>query len=321
MDTSAKKISVVTSLYGTAKYVPNFYHQYLHCLKEIGLDYEFIFVDDGSPDNSASLVSELIKKDRKIKLVSLSRNFGQYPAMFAGIKHASGDLIFTSDSDLEELPENLLLFYQTFTQEKNIDFLYGIVEKRQAGLLQNLLSNAFYQMMNWISDVKLHRNMSWQTMMKKQYATALMQFQEAETLPVGIMVLTGFNQKSILIKKIYKGQSSYTLGNRFQLAINSITAFSAKPLIYIGLFGIVITALAFVLLLVTVIRELYYTDYQAGWVSVMVSIWFVGGLILSSVGVIGIYLSKIFNQVKNRPLYIVKSIIGGEIEKDSQSGS
>jgi len=122
------------------------------------------------------------------------------------------------------------------------------------------------------------------------------------------MMLTGFKQDHILIDKSYKGSTSYTFRKRLTLAFNSITAFSSKPLLIIGLFGIFITILSFIFVIVAVVMR-YYIDYQIGWISIILSIWLVGGFMLSSIGVVGIYLAKIFNQVKNRPLYIIREIV------------
>jgi putative glycosyltransferase len=146
--------------------------------------------------------------------------------------------------------------------------------------------------------------------MSKKYKEALLRYNESETLPAGLMALTGFKQKQIKIEKSFKGVSTYSFRKRLKLALNSITAFSSKPLVFIGLLGMSITSMAFLILLITIIRKLFFTDFQSGWISIIVSIWLVGGLILSSVGIIGIYLAKVFNQVKNRPLYIIKEIIG-----------
>ena len=155
----------------------------------------------------------------------------------------------------------------------------------------------------------LKHDQAWQRIMTKRYVEALLKYTEVESLPAGLMVLAGFNQRPIEIEKHFKGRSSYTPRKRLRLAVNSITSFSSKPLILVGLFGIVVTACAFLILTLTVIRKIMFADFQAGWVSLIGSIWCIGGLILSSVGIVGVYLSKIFNQVKNRPLFVVKEIL------------
>jgi len=229
--------------------------------------------------------------------------------MFAGMGNANGDLIFTSDSDLEEPPENLVDFYSRVKQNPGIDILYAVVRKRDGGIVRNFFGSLFYKFMRWGTDVQIPENMSWQIMMTRSYVNALMLYNEAETLPAGLMMLAGFNHDSILIDKTYKGSTSYTFSKRLKLAFNSITAFSSKPLIFISIIGISITFLSFIGIIIAIILKLFFINYRSGWVSLLLSIWFMGGLILSSVGIIGIYMAKIFNQVKGRPLYIIKTII------------
>ena len=307
------KISIVTSLYRSAEFVNEFYERHLACIKQLGLNYEFIFVDDGYPDNAILNVKALIKNDEKVKLIVFSRNFGQYPAMFAGMKHASGDIIYTTDSDLEEAPENILKLYDSMKQNTELDIIYGLVNTRKGGFIKAIMGNLFYRIMVWVSDVKIPKNISWQILMKKDYVTALMQYDEAETLPSGLMMLTGFNQSSIQIEKSYKGNSTYSFSKRLKLAMNSITAFSSKPMVFIGLIGLGITFIAFIGMISAIIIKLFFLNYQPGWISIILSIWLIGGLILSSVGITGIYIAKIFNQVKRRPLYIIKSIIQADV--------
>jgi putative glycosyltransferase len=308
-----QKISIVTSLYKSSNYISDFYNSYVAYLRQLNVDYEFLFVDDGSPDDSANKVKELIQKDNKVKLILFSRNFGQYQAMFAGMATATGDLIYTSDCDLEEPPGNLIVFYNKMQQNPDTDFLYGVVKERKGGLIKSYFGGLFLKILRWSSDVDIPQNMSWQIIMKKKYVDALMRYNEAETLPAGIMMLTGFKQDSILIDKSYKGSTSYTFNKRLKLAFNSITAFSSKPLVFIGLVGIFITIISFFTIIVAIILKLLFFNFTSGWISVILSIWFMGGLILSSIGIVGIYIAKIFNQVKNRPLYIIKSIITKDI--------
>ncbi len=303
------KISVVTSLYKSRDYVHDFYNEYRKYLAQLGVDYEFVFVDDGSPDDSAARVKELIKMDPKVKLVVFSRNFGQYPAMFAAIANASGDLIFTSDCDLEEGPENILTFYETMKKDEEKDVLYGIVKERTGGFVKGFLGRMFFNLLRWGSDVNIPHNMSWQILMKQRYAKVLVSFKETETLPAGLMMLTGFNAGYIYIEKSYKGSTTYTFRKRIKLAFNSITAFSSKPLLSIGLLGLAITIISFTGVLVAIFLKLFVYEYQPGWISIILSIWLIGGLMLSSIGVVGIYLAKVFNQVKNRPLYIIREIL------------
>ncbi len=300
------KISFVTSLYKSGAYVHEFYNRYLACARQLGVPYEFVFVDDGSPDNSAEKVRELIAIDENVRLVIFSRNFGQYPAMFAAIANATGDWVFTSDCDLEEAPENIHMFWDLVKNEDVYDVVYGIVNSRTGGFVKSSLGKIFFRVLRWGADTDIPENMSWQILMSKEYARVLTSYQETETLPAGLMILTGFRSKYVYIDKPYKGSTTYTFRKRIKLAFNSITAFSSKPLVYIGLFGISITLVSFIATAIAIVLKLFFIDYQSGWISIILSIWLVGGLLLCSIGIVGIYLAKIFNQIKQRPLYIIR---------------
>ncbi len=303
-------ISLVTSLYRSAPYIEEFHRQHVAVLKDLGIDdYEFVFVDDGSPDNSAAVATALARRDARVRVVLLSKNFGQYPAMFAGLAHARGDIVYTMDCDLEEDPRNLAAFLTLREESPDLDFIFGEVDTRSGGAVRGWLGGLFFKLMNAMSDVRLHENISWQILMSRRYVDNLLRFNELETLPGGLMVLTGFAQRAVPIQKTFKGTTTYPLSKRVKLAVNSITAFSSKPLVFIGLLGIGITGAAFLGLLLIVVLRLFFFNFQTGWISLIASIWLVGGLILSSIGVVGIYLAKVFNQVKGRPLYIVKEVI------------
>jgi putative glycosyltransferase len=307
-----KKISLVTSLYRSASYVVDFHDRHLECLRSLNLDWEFIFVDDGSPDQSGQLIKSLIANQKNVKLVSLSRNFGQHAAMFAGMAHASGDFIYTADCDLEEEPENILAMFEVLHQQPEVDVVYSVVAKRDGGFLSKTLGYVFFALLDFASSVKVPHNQGWQRIMTKDYVDALLKYEEAESLPGGLMALAGFNQVAFVIEKKFKGTTTYSFKKRFVLAVNSLVAFSSTPLIFIALLGFGISTISFIFLIEILFKKLFVHNYQTGWISIFVSIWCVGGLILSSVGVCGIYIAKIFNQVKARPKYIVRKVFGPE---------
>jgi putative glycosyltransferase len=228
--------------------------------------------------------------------------------MFAGLTYATGNYVYATDCDLEEPPENIERLYRNIKSDPGCDVYYCVLKSRSGDVFRNLCGKLFYLLLDVFADIKIPHDQAWQRIMTRRYVQALLQYSEIESLPAGLMALAGFTQRPVEIEKHFKGTSSYTLGKRLTLAINSIASFSSKPLILVGVAGFIITAFAFVLLTATLIRKLTIADYQAGWVSLIGSIWFIGGLILTSVGIVGIYLAKIFNQVKNRPLFIVREI-------------
>jgi putative glycosyltransferase len=304
-----KSISFVTSLYYSSKYINDFYLEHKSIAEALNLSYEFIFVNDGYTDNSVDLVKEIIASDTNVKLIVLSRNFGQYPAMFAGMAHATAELIYTNDADLEEDPKNLYEMYNQMKNDEDIDVVYAVIKERTGGLIRGYFGKLFFNFLDYLSDIKIDRNQGWQRLQTYNYVQSLLLYKEAETFPAGLMALSGYNQKPFLIEKNYKGSTVYTFKKRLQFAFNSLIAFSSKPLVIISVIGAIISFISLLALVLVVVNKLCNTSYQSGWVSIIVSIWFVGGLILTSVGIIGIYLAKVFNQIKNRPLYIIKKII------------
>ncbi len=302
-------ISVVTSLYHSESYISPFYCRAKSAICELGFDYEFIFVNDASPDNSSREVQNLMNNDEKITLIELSRNFGQYPAMFAGMKYAKGDLIYILDCDLEEEPGNIKKFYKCMQENPEIDVVYGEVESREGGFVKRKLGKYFHVIMGMLSDYNIPQNQAWSRLMKRSYLNQLLSFKEAETFPAALMYITGFNQKSIPIKKNYKGSTSYSFIRRMRVALSAITSFSSKPLIIIAMMGLFIFIFSMFFIILILIQKLLFINFQVGWASIIASIWASGGLIIFSIGIVGLYVAKIFNQVKNRPLYIIKSII------------
>ncbi|MDB5389822.1 MAG: hypothetical protein JWM11_5468 [Planctomycetaceae bacterium] len=303
-----KKISVVTSLYRSAPYIRDFYDKHHDCLNRLNVDFEFIFVDDGSPDNSVHIVRELLARCNRITLVRLSRNFGQHAAMFAGLAHATGDYIYATDCDLEEAPENIEKMFAMLQSNSDIDVVYGVLRRRNAGLVADTLSSLFYFILNTMADVHIPHNQTWQRIMSKQYVQELLRYQEVMALPVGLMALVGFNQEPLFIDKTFKGVTSYSLTRRTTLALSAFISYSTKPLSWLCFAGLGLAGISFAFILAICFAKSLGMDYQTGWSSLIASIWCVGGLVLFSIGIVGTYLARVFEQVKNRPRYIVKQI-------------
>ncbi len=299
-------ISVVTALYQSEPYIEEFYRRHKESIAKIGVDFEFVFVSDGSPDASEAVVLRLSEQDPRVRLIVLSRNFGQHAAMFAGIAEAKGEHVYAADCDLEEAPENIIQFYATLHRDLDVDVVYGVLKKRSGGLARDVLGRIFYRILNAISSVSIPRDQAWQRVMTRRYVEALLRYAEVETLPAGLMALAGFRQIPIEIEKPFKGSSTYSFRKRLVLALNSLASFSSAPLIGICMIGIGVTIVSSLVILGIVTAKILKYDFQSGWISLISSIWCVGGMILASTGIVGIYLAKVFNQVKNRPLYIIK---------------
>ncbi|PIK14682.1 glycosyltransferase family 2 protein [Halobacteriovorax sp. JY17] len=303
------KLSVVTSLYDSEKVVGDFYLRHLKVIKKLNLDYEFIFVDDGSPDESCLKVEEVLEKDDRVKLIKLSRNFGQHAAMFAGLGYAKGDVIYAADCDLEEAPENLSEMYLLYTKSGS-DVVYGVTEERSGDFVRSFLGKCFYDLLDFASEVKIPRNQAWQRVMSRRYLDALLSFKEVNSLPIGLMALSGFEQLSYTIEKPYKGATSYNFLKRYKLALDCLLSYSTKPLVAIVFFGFIITLISFLCAVSIVVQKtIFQNQFDIGWPSIVIVILFMGGVQLVSSGVIGLYVSKTYDQVKNRPKYIIKDVV------------
>lgn len=302
------KLSIVTTLYKSSPYVDEFYTRLSKEAKKITDDYEIIFVEDGSPDDSLQKAVALYEKDNKVKVIELSRNFGHHKAIMTGLSHARGEFVFLIDSDLEEEPELLGKFWKELQKEKDIDVVYGVQESRKGGWFEKYSGGLFWKLINFMSPIKIPSNMITARLMTNKYNQSLITYKESEIFIGGIWAHAGFKQKEIEVKKGSQSETTYTLKRKLELFINSITSFSSKPLIYIFYIGLITTFFSTIYILKLVVNKLFFGLAFEGWTSLIVSVWFFGGLIILLLGIIGIYLSKIFIEVKQRPYTIVRNI-------------
>ncbi len=309
------KISIVTTLYESSPYIAEFYKRLKNSLHKIGAQYEIIFVDDGSPDDSLSIVSALLKDDLNITVVELSRNFGHHKAMMTGLEYANGDYVLMIDSDLEEVPELLEVYWEKMSENKNTDVVYGKLSQRKDTIWNKLTSGLFYRLLNFLSGEEMPIDIAFSRLATRNYISNLLRFRESEMYIGGLWHMTGFKQISVNIVKHSKGISSYTLRKKIEMLVNAITSFSSMPLRMIFHAGIVTTVIAIILSIFFLVRKIIYAEIVSGWTSLIVITLLMSGIILSSLGIIAIYMSKIFNEVKNRPYTIVRSVHKGDYRK------
>lgn len=302
------KLSIVTTLYKSSPYINEFYTRISKEAQKITDDYEIIFVDDGSPDDSLQKAVALYEKDTKVKVIELSRNFGHHKAIMTGLAYAKGEFVFLIDSDLEEEPELLAKFWRELHKEKDLDVVQGVQENRKGGVFERLTGSIFYKSFNFFSGIKIPKNFLTVRLMTNNYVRNLVRFQEKEVVFSILTVLTGFKSKEIKIKKLSHSPTTYSTFAKIRLLFKVITASSPKPLWLAFNFGLIITLSSIVYICFLLYRKFFYEVSIDGWTSVMVSISFFGGLIIFFLGVIGIYLAEIFVEVKNRPFSIVKKI-------------
>jgi putative glycosyltransferase len=305
---SYKKLSVVTSLYKSEKYIEQFYNRLSRAAEQCVDSYEIIFVDDGSPDQSAEIVKKISLKDSRVRLIELSRNFGHHQAFRAGLEFATGDFVFFIDVDLEESPEWLIDFMEEFSGQKDIDVVYGVQRDRGQGFWRKLFSNSFYKMFNILSETKIPANACTVRLMNRNFADALLKLGDKNIFLAGMMSWTGFRQHSLEVSKnIRKTKTNYSIKRLFSLFFNAVTSFSSYPLYIIFLVGLFVSLMSGLFGFLLLLKKIIYPgEIISGWTSLIASIWFLSGLIMLFLGVIGIYLSKIFIEIKNRPVFIVR---------------
>jgi len=308
------KLSIVTTLYHSANYIDEFYQRMTEeAQKLVGNNYEIILVNDGSPDNSLDIAIELTKLDDKVLVVDLSRNFGHHKAIMTGLSYASGDFVFLIDVDLEEEPEWLSEFYITLINEDKCDVVFGVQNQRKGGWFERFSGWLFYSLFNTLTGFRFPRNWVTARLMTQRYVHALLKHQEREVSIGGLYLLTGFKQTPQFIDKHSSASTTYTFAHKLSLLINSVTSFSNKPLVGIFYTGNFILMVAGVYTLYLIINWLLGTPLS-GWTSVMASVWLLGGLIISFIGVVGVYLSKIFSEVKQRPYTIIRQLYSSGVK-------
>jgi len=301
------QLSIVTTLYGSAPHLEEFYARACSAAQKVTNDFEIILVNDGSPDNSLEVALSLYDKNDRVKIIDLSRNFGHHKAMMIGLDHARGDLVFLLDSDLEEEPELFELFHREL-KATGADVVFGVQQGRKGKLFERMTGALFFSVFNAMSAPKIPPNLITARLMTRRYVSALLQHQEREMLIAGLWALTGFKQVPVVVRKHNRTASTYNLRRKISYMVNAVTSFSNKPLVFIFYLGCFILTVAGLAALDLIIRRLFFGTLLEGWASVVVSIWLLGGMTIFCLGVIGIYLSKIFIEVKQRPYAIVREI-------------
>ncbi|MDD2882871.1 MAG: glycosyltransferase family 2 protein [Rhodoferax sp.] len=309
------KLSIVATLYQSAPYITEFHQRASAAARQlVGEDFEIVLVNDGSPDNSLDLAVQLTQSDEHVVVVDLSRNFGHHKAMVAGLEHAQGERLFLIDTDLEEEPEWLLDFSSIMAAE-SADVVYGVQQTRKGNWFERWSGELYYSVFNWLCNINHPRNIVTARLMSRRYVNELLRFREREMVISCLWVITGFKQCPTVVNKHQSSATTYSLSKKIEHATNSITSFSAVPLKLIFYMGMFIFACSLPFALFLIFNKLALSRAIDGWTSVMVSIWLLGGMVISFVGVIGIYLAKIFSETKQRPYTIIREVYGRSISK------
>lgn len=272
-----------------------------------GYEWEFLFVNDGSSDSTLEVIRRLREKDKRVCYVDLSRNFGKEAAMLAGFDHASGDCTVIIDADMQDpptlIPEMLALW------EQGYDDVYA--KRRERGResrLRKILSLAYYRLLQHTTRIEILPNVGDFRLLDRRCTEALRELRESERYTKGMYCWIGFRKKEILFDRSDRaaGLSSWRMRSLFRLAINGITSYTTAPLRISTVFGFFVSFAAFVYMLFIFVRTLLYGDPVQGFPTLIILILFLGGIQLLSIGIIGEYVARIFNETKHRPVYIVR---------------
>jgi putative glycosyltransferase len=303
------ELSVIATLFCSEAYIEEFYERIKKSIDQLRVSYEIIFVDDGSPDNSLARAIGLTKIDKQVKVIELSRNFGHHYAIHAGLKYCRGDLIFLIDSDLETRPETLVAFYSRLA-ETELDVVYGMQQKRKGGIIESILGGIFWKSLSVMAATEIPQNILTVRLMNKRYVDGLLKLGDQNLFLGGMFHWAGFKQEGIFLEVSQrKGLSTYSFFKRFNLMVQAITSFTSVPLYYIFFSGLIISTLSVFYGSFMLFQKLFYPELVlSGFTSIIVAITFFSGFIIVCLGLIGLYLSKVFNQTQNRPLYLIRNI-------------
>ncbi len=311
------KISVIVSCYNEEESLPLFYKEMerVRIQDFENVDFEYIFVNDGSKDKTLQEMKELRKQDKKVRYISFSRNFGKEAAMYAGLEAATGDYVTLMDADLQDPPSLLRKMYDLIKNDGYDCVATRRVTRKGEPPIRSFFARVFYKLINKISDVEMVDGARDYRLMTKQMVNAIVSMKEYNRYSKGLFSFVGFNTKWLEYENIERvaGKTKWSFWKLFKYAIEGITAFSTTPLILASIIGLIFCVVAFILILVIIIKTLAFGDPTSGWPSLVCIVFFVSGVQLFSLGVIGQYLSKTYLEVKNRPIYIIK-----ETEKDNQ---
>ncbi|MCI8210397.1 glycosyl transferase [Pseudomonas sp. S25] len=302
------KLSIVATLYKSTSYINEFCQRAGSAAQAlVGDEYEIILVNDGSPDDSLSVAQGVADSNEKVCVVDLSKNFGHHKAMMTGLSLAKGERVFLIDSDLEEDPEWLTLFAECMATHR-CDVVYGVQGTRKGGWVERLTGNIFYRAFRLLTGISQPDNIVTARLMTAQYVAALLRHEERELNIGGLWILTGFDQRPLMVAKKASSPTTYSLRSKLGHLVNAVTSFSSLPLVFTFYVGAAISFTAACFILYLLFRYFIGSAPPTGYTSVVASIWFFSGLIIFFIGVQGIYISKIFTEVKKRPYTIIKSI-------------
>lgn len=294
------KLSIVATLYRSAADLPEFHRRAMAAAAPLADEIEMILVDDGSPDDSLAVALAIQTVDARVVVVELARNFGHHRAMMTGLAHATGDLVFLIDSDLEEPPELLSEFHARLVAG-DWDVVYGVQRVRRGGWFQRWTGEAFFRLTEVLGDFSLPRNVVTARLMRRDYVRALIAHEDRTFIIGHLWSIAGFRQSAIEMEKLSLSPTTYSIRRRIEMAVQHVTTTSTKLLYAIFYTGLAISAFSVLMMLFFLARYLTHGIGVDGWTSLFVSVWFFGGLIIQALGIMSLYIANIYQEVKRRP--------------------
>jgi dolichol-phosphate mannosyltransferase len=303
------KISLVIPVYNEAESLPVLAEHLKEVMKSDRYDFEAIFVNDGSQDNTFAILLKLQAKDARFKVIDLGRNFGQQPAFSAGIDYAEGDAVILLDADLQDPPELVFEFLKKW--EEGYDVVYAVRQKRKEGLFKKFCFTTFYKILNSVSSTPMPMNAGCFGLMNRQVVDIIKSMREHNRYIPGIRTWVGFRQFGIAYERParYAG-SAIGFRSLAKLGLDGIISFSTAPLTLIYFAGLIISGSSFLLSLFYAYRRLIDHTGPYGFATIICVLLFLGGMILLSLGIIGQYIARIYDEVRSRPLYTIKRTYG-----------
>jgi dolichol-phosphate mannosyltransferase len=304
-----KKLSLVVPVYYEQEVILQFLKETKEELEKLPIDYEYVFVDDGSKDRTVEIIKEEGKKDSRIKLVVFSYNHGKASAVSAAIANASGDYLLYMDPDLQDPPAEIPRFLEEI--EKGYDFVWGIRKEKMDSFINKQFSKIFWGTLNKFTGLNIPKGIAVMRIFNREFANEFLKYNETNRFIEGIFINISMNWTTIEIgqRERFAGTSKFNFKRKMQLAFDAIFDFSELPLKMTVKFGMSLIVLGLVGLFVLLISKLFFIEFQAGWPSIIASIVLVFGLQLFFMGIISLYIGRIYKEVKNRPLYSIKEKI------------
>jgi glycosyltransferase involved in cell wall biosynthesis len=304
-----KKLSLVVPVYYEQEVILQFLKETKEELEKLPIVYEYVFVDDGSTDKTVEIIKEQAKLDDRIKMIVFSYNHGKAAAISAAIANATGDYLLYMDPDLQDPPVEIPRFLNEI--EKGYDLVWGIRKEKKDSFLNKQFSRIFWGTLNKFTGLNIPKGIAVMRMFNREFADEFLKYNETNRFIEGIFITISKNWTTLEIgqRERFAGTTKFNFKRKMQLAFDAIFDFSELPLKMTVRFGMALVGLGLIGLLILLISKLFFVDFQAGWPSIIASIIIVFGLQLFFLGIVSLYIGRIYKEVKRRPLYSVKDKI------------